>query len=351
MDITIAPATGRVPCLVLSDSSALTSRGISWLKPRPLCADARSGSNSDNEPAWSSCCISIHSSRIPRRRSACNCIPTPSVSGGNAGPKATSLWRMDRDGAASPIFPPRDEAIVKAIACETVAETKLPLSRQSLDDLTTRADYALEKPISPSTVWRILDTDAIKPWRYEYWIFPRDPRFAEKAERVLDLYARLLARHTTWSPRITSLARTRRRASRLASVVTETLPRLRAARVEWNTSTDEEARCSILPLGTSAGSSPGSMRGKDGNRLVRSIGRSSDAEREPYRSAESRLLDRGQRLLASRGGQQRKRLRKAYGKADLGSYAGACQLAQPGRDLFLADSKEGPDAKRLRQLG
>jgi hypothetical protein len=48
---------------------------------------------------------------------------------------------------------------------------------------------ALGRSISSSTVWRILDIDAIKPWRYKYWIFPRDPKFAEKAERVLDLYA------------------------------------------------------------------------------------------------------------------------------------------------------------------
>jgi hypothetical protein len=47
----------------------------------------------------------------------------------------------------------------------------------------------LGRSICPSTVWRILDTDAIKPWRYQYWIFPRDPKFSEKAERVLDLYA------------------------------------------------------------------------------------------------------------------------------------------------------------------
>jgi hypothetical protein len=70
-----------------------------------------------------------------------------------------------------------------------VAQTGLPLSRLSLDDLTTRAHYALSKPISRSTVWRILDGDTIKPWRYEHWIFPRDPRFAEKAGVVIDLYA------------------------------------------------------------------------------------------------------------------------------------------------------------------
>jgi hypothetical protein len=65
----------------------------------------------------------------------------------------------------------------------------LPLSRQSLADLAMRAHYALGKPISRSTVWRILDRDAIKPWRYKYWIFPRDRRFAEEAGVILDLYA------------------------------------------------------------------------------------------------------------------------------------------------------------------
>jgi len=40
-------------------------------------------------------------------------------------------------------------------------------------------------------VWRILDADAIKPWQHEHWIFPRDPDFAAKAGRVVDLYAGL----------------------------------------------------------------------------------------------------------------------------------------------------------------
>ena len=55
--------------------------------------------------------------------------------------------------------------------------------------MTARASTALGKPISRSTVWRILDADAIKPWQYTYWLFPRDPQFAEKAGVVLDLDA------------------------------------------------------------------------------------------------------------------------------------------------------------------
>ena len=79
--------------------------------------------------------------------------------------------------------------MVKAVACERVAETQQPLSRQSLAEVTGRAQQALGKPISRSTVWRILDRDAIKPWHYRYWLFPRDPHFAEKAGPILDLYA------------------------------------------------------------------------------------------------------------------------------------------------------------------
>ncbi len=91
--------------------------------------------------------------------------------------------------AVSPRFPPLDRAVVKAVACELVAQTKRPLSRQSLADVTDRAQGALGKPIGRTTVWRILDSDAIKPWQYKYWIFPRDPQFVEKAGPILDLYA------------------------------------------------------------------------------------------------------------------------------------------------------------------
>jgi hypothetical protein len=82
-----------------------------------------------------------------------------------------------------------DRAVVQAIACEVIFESERPLSRQSLADLTGRARTALERPISRATVWRILHTAALKPWRFEYWIFPRDPKFVEKAEVILDLYA------------------------------------------------------------------------------------------------------------------------------------------------------------------
>jgi hypothetical protein len=44
--------------------------------------------------------------------------------------------------------------------------------------------------VSGRTIWRWLHQDAIRPWYYRSWIFPRDPDFAENAGRLLDLYAR-----------------------------------------------------------------------------------------------------------------------------------------------------------------
>jgi hypothetical protein len=44
--------------------------------------------------------------------------------------------------------------------------------------------------ISGATLWRWLSQDALRPWRYRSWIFPRDPQFALKAGRILDLYER-----------------------------------------------------------------------------------------------------------------------------------------------------------------
>jgi len=67
----------------------------------------------------------------------------------------------------------------------------LPLSRFSVADVAQQARQSgLAATISDSTVWRWLDADAIRPWQHRCWIFPRDPQFAVKAGRILDLYQR-----------------------------------------------------------------------------------------------------------------------------------------------------------------
>src|SRR5947209_13480743 len=180
---------GKLPCLAPRRPIAPASLPTSYSRPGDLFAAAPSASNCASGPAW--CCCSPSSPRSPTSRpgAASNSIPTRCAPGGGAGTEAISPWRTGRGGGASPLFPPLDEALVKALACETVAQTQLPLSRQSLGDLASRACAALGRPISRRTVRRILDADAIKPWRYEYWIFPRDPQFAAKAGPILDLYA------------------------------------------------------------------------------------------------------------------------------------------------------------------
>ena len=78
---------------------------------------------------------------------------------------------------------------IKAMACELPAATGLPLSRFSRQELVREAARrGIAAQISGTTLWRWLDTDAIRPWQHRSWIFPRDPHFAEKAGRVLDLY-------------------------------------------------------------------------------------------------------------------------------------------------------------------
>lgn len=80
---------------------------------------------------------------------------------------------------------------VKAMACEPPEQRAVPLSRWSSAELADQAvAEGLVEAISSSTVRRWLHADAIKPWRYQSWIFRRDPDFAVKAARVLDLYAR-----------------------------------------------------------------------------------------------------------------------------------------------------------------
>ena len=77
---------------------------------------------------------------------------------------------------------------MKALACELPATLGLPLSRLSIADVAREVCRSgIVASISEKTVWRWLHEDAIRPWQHRCWIFPRDPNFAEKAGRMLDL--------------------------------------------------------------------------------------------------------------------------------------------------------------------
>lgn len=87
------------------------------------------------------------------------------------------------------LFPPCVRMEVKAIACELPYESGIPLSRFSISEIHREViNRGIIAEISGTTIWRWLHADAIRPWQYRSWIFPRDPDFEEKAGRVLDLY-------------------------------------------------------------------------------------------------------------------------------------------------------------------
>jgi DDE superfamily endonuclease len=102
---------------------------------------------------------------------------------------AWRAWRNVPDRVAPGLFPPEVVVQVKALACELPAQHDVPLSRWSLHELTRQVcQSGLVAQLSQTTLWRWLHEDAIRPWQHRCWIFPRDPDFAAKAGRILDLY-------------------------------------------------------------------------------------------------------------------------------------------------------------------
>jgi transposase len=99
----------------------------------------------------------------------------------------------DRKRCGRPrVYPGVVVAQAKAIACELPATRGVPLGRWSVGEVRAELLASRIAPnVSVSTVGRWLSADAIRPWRYRSWIFPRDPEFAAKAGVVLDLYARV----------------------------------------------------------------------------------------------------------------------------------------------------------------
>ena len=202
------------------------------------------------------------------------------------------------------------------------------------------------RAVSPSTVRRWLADDALKPWQHRSWIFPRDPHFALKAGRVLDLYQR------EW----------------------EGQP---LGEDEYVLSADEkpgvQARMRIhLPLPPGPGRA---MRAEseyhrygtlaylaayDVHR-ARVIGRCEPSTGiKPFtalvdqvmssravRLRAAGLLGRGQRRLAPQLGRRRPPQRRLPQRAD-GPPARPCLLAQPGRGLLLRPPAQAPHPRRLR---
>ena len=88
-----------------------------------------------------------------------------------------------------PVHGPVVRAEVIALACTLPAEHDVPLSRWSCPEIARELAIRCQVNASASSVRRWLAADALKPWQHRSWISIRDPHFAVKAARVLDLYA------------------------------------------------------------------------------------------------------------------------------------------------------------------
>jgi len=97
---------------------------------------------------------------------------------------------IDRRRSGRPrVHGPAVRAEVVALACALPAENDVPLSRWSCPELARELAARCQVSASVSSVRRWLAEDALKPWQHRSWISVRDPDFAVKAARVLDLYA------------------------------------------------------------------------------------------------------------------------------------------------------------------
>jgi transposase len=87
------------------------------------------------------------------------------------------------------------------VACSQPQAEGVPLARWSYSEIAQRlVTLGVVMAIATSTIWRWLQAERIKPWRYHAWQHVRDPRFLELAKPVLRLYelAQLLYQRGVW---------------------------------------------------------------------------------------------------------------------------------------------------------
>jgi hypothetical protein len=98
---------------------------------------------------------------------------------------------QDRPRSGRPVtYGPAQRTRITAVVCETFWKHEAPLSRFSIADLRRVVQQEEDlTQLSHSSLGRFLRQDALKPWRYRYWLFPRDPDFVARACVILDLYA------------------------------------------------------------------------------------------------------------------------------------------------------------------
>ena len=99
-------------------------------------------------------------------------------------------WLTTTALLGSPLSIPSYAPILEAPAPAKTGSIKRPLGCVlSFAQIQERLEEELHLKCSRSTLSRLLAKHELKPWRYQYWIFPTAANFAERAGPILDLYA------------------------------------------------------------------------------------------------------------------------------------------------------------------
>jgi hypothetical protein len=239
---------------------------------------------------------------------------------------------------------------IKALACELPSRHGVPLAHWSVAELRQEAvARGIVAKISGTTLWRWLGQDALRPWRHRSWIFPRDPHFARKAGRVIDLYRRRW-KGAALGPRDYVLCIDEKTSIQARQRKHPSLPPApgRPIYVEH-----EYARAGALAYLAAWDVHRARLFGRCErknsivafHRLVGQI-----MGREPYRSARHVFLiaDNGS---CHRGPTRCRTPSKQMVQHRSGSYAGSRQLAQSDRGLLLGRSAQAAYPKRLPEPG
>ena len=193
--ITVPPRRKEVErhdaCLVQSQSIAQRFVRNTSSKPRTRCVAASRRRAKPGVPDWHCSCTRIPTFGTGTRRDFSVFARAPFATGVSGGSRKASSCGTSHGRGDRFFSPPRIITTIKSIACEIPAKREQPLSRLFIPDI--RRILIAERHVDSigcSTIWRILDAAAIKPWRHRSWIWSRDPLFAERAGNVLDLYER-----------------------------------------------------------------------------------------------------------------------------------------------------------------
>jgi hypothetical protein len=246
-----------------------------------------------------------------------------------------------------PVFTATDRAEAIALACALPAESGVPLSRWSCPELARELAARCQIAASASTIGRWLAADALKPWQHRSWISVRDPGFAVKAARVLDLYDGI------WDGRALGendyvICADEKTSVQARCRCHPTLPpgKARAMRVEHDYRRGG-ALAYLAAWDVHRGRVTGRCEHTTGiapfSRLVEQV-----MTAEPYASADRVfwIVDNGS---SHRGAASVKRMTKAWPNAHLIHLPGPCLLAEPGGDLLLRRPAQSRQPERLHR--